>query len=94
MSKIHVRQAHKVGRTAARERLAPFESLLAKYNVKLAWKGDQASIQGLGVSGDVALGDDAVDVSVQLGLLAKAAGVDATKLRATIEKRLKEAFET
>lgn len=93
MSKIHVRQPHKLGRAGAREKLASFEGMLAKYKVKLAWKGDHAAVQGLGVSGDVTLGDDAVDVAVQLGLLAKAAGVDATKLKASIEKRLKEAFE-
>lgn len=92
MSQIHVRQPHSAGRAGARERLQSFESMLAKYKVKLAWKGDKAAIKGLGVSGDVAIDEDAVDVHVSLGMLARAAGIDADRLKGSIARRLQEAF--
>ncbi|MCB9664723.1 MAG: polyhydroxyalkanoic acid system family protein [Alphaproteobacteria bacterium] len=93
MATVKVHQAHALGATGAKAKLADFESLLERYRVKLAWKGDTAAIQGVGVGGDVVVRDDAVDVTVKLGLLAKAAGVDAGRLEASIVKRLKASFE-
>ncbi len=92
MSKVSVRQPHTLGRAAAKAKLASFEEMLAKYKVKLAWNGDSATVQGLGVSGTVDVRDDHVEVGVSLGFLAKAAGVDATKLQSSITKRLLEAL--
>lgn len=92
MSNVHVRQPHTLSRDAAKAKLAGFQELLGKYRVTLNWKGHDATIQGLGVSGDVKVSDTAVDVDVKLGMLARAAGVDATKLQGSITKRLKEAF--
>lgn len=92
MSHVHVRQPHALSRDAAKAKLASFQELLGKYRVSLTWKGDTATISGLGVSGDVKVSDAAVDVDVKLGMLARAAGVDATKLQGTITKRLHEAF--
>ena len=66
--------------------------MLKKYHVSLTWKGDRAAISGVGVSGEIKVDDQAVDVTVSLGFLAKAAGVDATKLQASIAKRLQEAY--
>lgn len=93
MSTVKVHQAHTLGRAGAKARMGDFETLLERYRVKLAWKGDAATIQGMGVGGDVVVKDDAVDVTVKLGLLAKAAGVDASRLEASIAKRLKASFE-
>lgn len=93
MSTVHVRQPHRLDRSAARARLAGFEEMLKKYRVALAWSGDRAEIKGLGVSGDVVVGADAVDVTVKLGMMARAAGVDAERLRGSIARRLQEAYE-
>ena len=94
MSKISVRQAHSVSRAQAKEQLASFEEMLkSKYRVSLAWKGDKATVKGIGVSGGVEVSDDAVDVDVKLGMMARAAGVDADRVKASIAKRLKAAFE-
>jgi putative polyhydroxyalkanoate system protein len=92
VSKVQVRQPHTLGKAEARQRLQGFEELLRKYKVSLDWTGDKAAIKGMGVSGDVSISDAAVEVNVVLGMLARAAGVDAGKLQGSIEKRLKEAF--
>lgn len=92
MSTVTVRQPHQLDRAAAKARLASFEEMLKKYRVSLAWSGDRAEIKGLGVSGDVVVGANAVDVTVKLGMMARAAGVDADRLRGSIERRLKEAY--
>jgi putative polyhydroxyalkanoate system protein len=91
-SQVHVRQPHKMTQDAAKARLADFEAMLGKYKVGLTWKGYTAQISGLGVSGSVEIQPAEVTVTVHLGFLARAAGVDATKLQASIGKRLKEAY--
>ncbi len=93
MSTITVIQVHNVSTAEARERLAPFREMLAKYSVSLVWQGDNAAIKGTGVSGDVAVTRQDVTVNVKLGFLARAAGVNPEKLKNTITKRLAEAFE-
>ncbi len=93
MSNIHVRQPHTLSRDAAKAKLASFQELLGKYRVSLTWKGDEATISGMGVSGGAKVTDSAVDIEVKLGMLARAAGVDASKLEGTISRKLKAAFE-
>jgi putative polyhydroxyalkanoate system protein len=93
MSTICVQQHHDLGRDQARAALKSFEDSLAKYRVKLAWSGSKADIKGTGVSGDVTVGDADVTVKVELGFLAKAAGVDPAKLEASIRRRLSEALQ-
>ena len=92
MSKINVVQAHAVSVDEARERLGDFEQTMGKYGVSLAWSGAQAKIKGVGVSGSVTIDGAQVCVELKLGLLAKAAGVDADRLRGSIERRLSAAF--
>lgn len=90
MSKVHVRKTHALDREQARGRLQGLSDDLSKYGVKLTWKGDKATIKGVGVSGDVQVADDAVDVTLKLGMLAKAAGVKPDRLQSTIGHRLEE----
>lgn len=92
MATVRVQQPHTLGSAQARTRLASFEEMLGKYRVKLAWSGNKAEIKGTGVSGDVNVSETDVAVRVELGFLAKAAGVDAQKLETSIQKRLKEAL--
>ena len=93
MSKIKVSQGHTLSRDEARQRLGSFEETLQKYGAKLDWNGDRAEVKGIGVSGDVTVRDENVEISLKLGLIAKAAGVDPVRLQASIEKRLKAAME-
>jgi putative polyhydroxyalkanoate system protein len=92
MSKISVRQPHSVGRAQARDKLGGFTEMLSKYGVKLKWAGDQATIKGMGVSGQLAVNDADVQVDLKLGMMARAAGVDPKRLEASIAKRLSSAF--
>ena len=92
MSTIRVVQPHQQDRQQAKQSFGSFEEMMGKYGVKLKWKGDKASIKGLGVSGDVDVSDQAITVTLKLGMMAKAAGVDATRLEASIRKRLTAAF--
>lgn len=94
MSGIHVRQAHALGVDGARAALAGFESDLAKRGAKLAWSGPRAEVKGPGVSGHVQVTEAEVEVSVKLGMLAKAAGIKADKLEASIAKRLEAALRS
>ncbi len=88
MSTVKVTQPHSLSTAEAKGKLGSFEEMLGKYGVKLAWAGDRAEIKGVGVSGDVKVSADAVQVAVKLGMMAKAVGVDPAKLEKSIEKRL------
>lgn len=92
MATVRVQQSHQLGKEGARSALQSFEEMLAKYRVKLAWSGSKADIKGTGVSGDVNVTDTGVDVRVELGMMARAVGVDATKLEASIRRRLHESL--
>ena len=93
MADVVVEQKHAVGVDEARQRVNSFEEMLQKYGVKTEWKGPNATFKGTGVAGGIEVTASLVRVTVKLGLLAKAAGVDGTKLKGSIEKRLKAAFE-
>jgi len=92
MPTVRVHQPHNLGRDAAMPRLQSFEQMLQKYRVKLEWKGHRADIKGVGVGGEVLVSDADVTVTIELGLIARAAGVDADRLRASIARRLAEAL--
>ena len=92
MSTIKVSKPHELSRDEAKARLATFEESIKKYGVKLVWKGDRADLKGTGVSGGAVVRDDSVEITVKLGLIAKAAGVDAGKLKGSLSRRLEEAL--
>jgi len=93
MSTIKVKKSHSFSKDEAKTRLASFEEMIGKYGVKLVWSGHRADLKGTGVSGGAVVSDDSVEITVKLGLLAKAAGVDPKRLQGSIEKRLNEAME-
>ena len=92
MSTIRVRRGHALGADRARQALASFASEMAKFGMKAEWRGNTATLKGTGASGDIAVTDDSVVITVKLGLLAKAAGIDATRLERSIEKRIDAAL--
>lgn len=91
MASVKVQQAHAVGAGTAKLKLASFEGD-AKYKARLDWSGNTAQIKGIGVSGQVLVTDASVTVNLELGMLARAAGIDAGKLQNSIAKRLAGAF--
>ncbi len=92
MSKVHVRHEHTLNIDDSRSRIEYFESFMGKYGAKLVWSGNHAELKGPGVSGGVDLADQVVNVTVKLGMLARAAGVDPNRLEGSIRKRLVAAF--
>lgn len=93
MSEIRVSQPHNVSAEEARKKVQEFESMVQKYGVSSSWSGNEATLKGTGVSGSIKIAPRSVDVVVKLGMMAKAFGVDPAKLKSSIEKRLKAAFE-
>lgn len=93
MATVKVTQPHTLPSAAdARARLDAFEELIGKYGARLAWSGDRATFTGMGFSGGVDVTPGAVEVTVSLGLMARAAGVDPDRLRQSIGKRLAAAL--
>lgn len=92
MSDIHVVEPHNTTPDDAITKVALFEDMLKKYGVKAKWKGHNAELKGTGVKGGIKVDATNVTVDVKLGMMAKAIGVDADKLSASIRKRLRKAF--
>jgi putative polyhydroxyalkanoate system protein len=88
MASLHIVQEHKLGQVKALEKLGTFEDQLKRYRVRATWQGARAKIKGTGVSGSILVTDTEVEISLKLGLLAKAAGIDPIKLEKSIRKRL------
>lgn len=93
MSKILVRQAHNKSVDEARAAIRDFEQQIAKYGLKANWKGNSATLKGIGASGRIDITSSDVAIEVKLGMMAKAAGIDADRLETSIKKRLVAAFE-
>ncbi len=88
MSDVVVTQAHNLGVAGAREKVGAFEEMMKKYGVKAEWNGSRAELKGTGVSGDIVVTDTQVKITIKLGMMARAIGVDGDRLKASIEKRL------
>jgi putative polyhydroxyalkanoate system protein len=89
VSDVRVEKAHQLSIEAAKKALEPFGAELeSKYGLKLVWNGARADLKGTGASGAVEVSASKVIVSVKLGMLAKAAGIKADKVQASIDKRL------
>jgi len=94
MSTIKVERPHGLPLEDAKKAIDRFgEDLKAKYGMNLAWSGNVATLKGTGASGDIKVEPERVTVTVKLGMLAKAAGIKADKVEASIEKRLATALE-
>jgi len=92
MATVRVEQPHSLSVDEARSALDAFAADIAKFGMKLDWNGPRAGLKGTGASGDVTIEADKVVVNVKLGLLAKAAGVDAGRLQGSIGRRLAAAL--
>jgi putative polyhydroxyalkanoate system protein len=92
MADVKVTQPHSLGIDDAKSKVGDFEEMMSKYGVKAQWKGNHAELKGTGVKGSIDVTDSDVTVVVKLGMLAKAAGVDAGRLEKSIQKRLSSAL--
>jgi putative polyhydroxyalkanoate system protein len=94
MSDVRVCETHSLPSEIACTKVQTFEEMLTKYGVKSKWNGTHADLKGTGVSGSIDVTDKDVTVVVKLGMLAKAAGVDAERLQSSIQKRLAAALRS
>lgn len=93
MSTIRVEQPHNKSIDDAKAAIDVFgKDMKDKYGLGLDWSGDTAKLKGLGASGEIGVGPDRVVVEVKLGMMAKAAGIKADKVEASIKKRLASAL--
>jgi len=70
MSQIEIKKKHALGKAGARktaEKLA--ESLTAEYNAKCEWINDDLCFTSPGVKGKLCVGDEDVEIKVDLGLM-------------------------
>lgn len=88
MAKVVVQKNHSLSPGEAISKISGFQEMMAKFGVKEKWKGHHADLKGLGVSGSIDVSDSQVVITVKLGMMAKAAGVDPDRLKNSIEKRL------
>jgi len=93
MSDVRVTEPHHTTPADAKTKVSGFEDMMRKYGVRADWSGNKAELKGTGVSGSILIDATQCHVTVKLGLMARAMGVDATKLEGSIRKRLKSAFE-
>lgn len=74
--------------------MGKLEDEITVFGVDVNWSAEEreASLRGDGVSGWIRVGDDQVEVVVELGALAEAARVRPEPLRESIERTLHEAL--
>lgn len=92
MANITVEVPHSHSVAEVQRRLSGFSDDLQRFGASLKWKANRAEVQGFGVSGDVVCEANRVRVTLKLGLAAKVAGVDPTRLENTIRRRLESAL--
>jgi putative polyhydroxyalkanoate system protein len=70
MALIHITRKHSLTREQARGKIDEMARQLAdEFKVKHGWDGDVLRFKRSGATGAIALGDEAVDVKVKLGVV-------------------------
>ena len=87
MADIHVVRPHALGREEARRRVdRAIGDLQQKYPFSTAWlDDDHLSLKASGVDGEVAVGDETIEVTITLGFM-------ASMFKDTIESEIDTAF--
>ena len=94
MANITIKEAHNLTVDEAVDRLSVFEEMVSKFGVSIKWKGAKAEIKGMGIGGDIQVTDSDATINFKLGMLARAAGVDGDRLKGSVSKRLRAAFDS
>ena len=94
MSKITITEAHNLTVDEAVNKLSVFEEMVSKFGVSIKWSGAQAEIKGMGIGGDIKVTESDATINLKLGMLARAAGVDGDRLKGSVSKRLRAAFDS
>ena len=92
MSQINIAVTHEHPIEEAHRRVKSFEEKLKKFRVKSTWSGYRATVSGPGLSGNVRVDDRQVSLVLKIGMVARAAGANATKLKPIIEQHLRDSL--
>ena len=92
MANITVREEHQKSIEEVKKGISTFEEMMGKYMIKVDWSGNKATLKGP-VSGSIEIGNEWIEVSVKLGMMAKAMGVDPVRLEGSIRKRLRAGLD-
>ena len=92
MANITVREGHQKSIEEVKKGISAFEEMMGKYMIKVDWSGNKATLKGP-VSGSIEIGNEWIEVSVKLGMMAKAMGVDPVRLEGSIRKRLRAGLD-
>ena len=84
MSNIHIKRSHKLPRDVARARVEEIaKDLKKKLDAKYAWKGDSLQFKRTGASGSIDVGEDFIDINIELGML-------LSPMKGKIEKSIRD----
>lgn len=66
---MHIRRGHALGADEVRRRVDRLATDIGRrFDLRSEWRGGDLEFSGSGVSGRIAVSDDAVDVDVRLGI--------------------------
>ncbi|MBD1551847.1 polyhydroxyalkanoic acid system family protein [Pseudomonas typographi] len=90
MSQITVVREHQLGYETARERAEKLvEKLVSKYDMQAAWDGDTVQLKRSGMTGQVQVAADTVQVDLTLStMLSMMGGVIETEIGKALDKYL------
>ncbi|ANO53061.1 polyhydroxyalkanoic acid system family protein [Woeseia oceani] len=83
---MRIEREHTLGRDEARKRVERLAtSLKGQFDLESRWEGDQLRVSGRGLSGALSVGDDRVNLDLQLGL---ALSFMESSIRSAIESEM------
>jgi putative polyhydroxyalkanoate system protein len=84
MSKIHIHRTHTLGKVGARREVEEIaKQLKERLQADYHWHGDQLHFERSGAEGRIEVGEDDVDVNIELGLM-------LSPMKGMIQKQVEE----
>ena len=87
---MRIRRSHNLGREEARNRADRIAAdLKQQFSMRSAWRGDALEVSGNGVSGQLLVAEDSIELVVRLGFALKLMeGPIRSAIEATIDEEL------
>ncbi len=87
---MKIRREHSLGSAEARRRVDEIAADMGKsLNLSSEWRGDDLQVKGSGVDGTIAVGEDAIEIQIELGFaLMLMEGSIRSAIESTMDKHL------
>ena len=87
---MKIRREHSLGTTEARRRVDEIAADMGnRLNLSSKWRGDDLQVKGSGVDGTIAVSEDAIEISINLGFALKLMESSIrTAIEGTMDKHL------